>query len=87
MHAIDNGFENLFDDFQPSEDQSADPQTFSGPPLNAGQSDSQAIKDLRSLIGDHDLDHFFHDRELICIIIKIDRDLHNYFSLKISIII
>ena len=28
---------------------------------------NQAIKDLRSLIGDHDLDHFFHDRELIAI--------------------
>ena len=29
MHVIDNGFENLFDDFQQSEDQSADLQALS----------------------------------------------------------
>ena len=45
----------------------------------------QAIKDLRSLIGDHDLDHFFNDRDLICIIMKNDRDLDYYVCLKISI--
>ena len=27
----------------------------------------QGIKDLRLLIDNHDLDHFFHDRELIMI--------------------
>ena len=36
------------------------------------------IKDLRSLIGDHDLDHFFHDRELIAITSENDRDLLNF---------
>ena len=40
----------------------------------------QAIKDLRSLIGDHDLDHFFHDRELIAITSDNDRDLLNFLS-------
>ena len=39
----------------------------------------QGIKDLRSLIGDHDLDHFFHDRELIVITSENDRDLFNFF--------
>ena len=38
----------------------------------------QAIKDRRSLIGDHDLDHFFHDRELIEINSENDRDLLNF---------
>ena len=38
----------------------------------------QAIKDLRSLIGKHDLDHFFHDRELIAITSENDRDLLNF---------
>ena len=42
-HVIDNGFENLFDDFQQSEDQSADPQPLPGPPLSAGQSDSHTV--------------------------------------------
>ena len=37
----------------------------------------QGIKNLRSLIGDHDLDHFFHDREMIAITCKNDRDLPN----------
>ena len=39
----------------------------------------QVIKDLRSLIGDHDLDHFFHNRELIVIITENDCDLFNFF--------
>ena len=43
MHVIGNGFKSLFDDFQQSEDQSADPQPLSGPPLNAGQSDSHTV--------------------------------------------
>ena len=43
MHVIDNGFKSLFDDFQQSEDQSTDPQSSSGPPLNAGQSDSHTV--------------------------------------------
>ena len=43
MHVIDNGFKSLFDDFQQSEDQSVDPQPFSGPPLNVGQSDSHTV--------------------------------------------
>ena len=38
----------------------------------------QGIKDLQSLIGDHDLDHFFHDRELITITLKNDHDLLNF---------
>ena len=43
MHVIDNGFKSLFDDFQQSEDQSADPQPLSGPPLNVSQSDSHTV--------------------------------------------
>ena len=38
----------------------------------------QGIKDLRSLIGDHDLDHFFHDRELIAITMENDHDLYHF---------
>ena len=40
----------------------------------------QAIKDLRSLIGDHDLDHFFHDRELIAITSENDHHLLNFLA-------
>ena len=40
----------------------------------------QAIKDLRSLIGDHDLDHFFRDRELIAITSENDRYLLNFWA-------
>ena len=40
----------------------------------------QAIKDLRSLIGDHDLDHFFRDRELIAITSENDRYLLNFLA-------
>ena len=48
MHVIDDGFENVFDDFQPLEDQSVDPQPLPGsssqcPPSNAGQPDSQMV--------------------------------------------
>ena len=39
----------------------------------------QGIKDLRSLVGDHDLDHFFHDCELIAITSEKDLDLFNFF--------
>ena len=38
----------------------------------------QVIKDLRSLIGDHDIDHFFHDHELIAITRENDHDLLNF---------
>ena len=48
MHVVDDGFENVFDDFQPLEDQSVDPQPLPGsssqcPPSNAGQPDSQMV--------------------------------------------
>ena len=43
MHDINNGFKSIFDGFQQSEDQSADPQPLSGPPLNEGQSDSHTV--------------------------------------------
>ena len=42
---------------------------------------TQGIKDLRSLIGNHDLDHFFHNRELITITSENDRDFLNFSPL------
>ena len=48
MHVTDDGFENVFDDVQPLEDQSVDPQPLPGSssqclPSNAGQPDSQMV--------------------------------------------
>ena len=38
----------------------------------------QGMRYLLSLISDHNLDHFFHDRELITITTENDHDLFNF---------
>ena len=48
-------------------------------PFASPQLKKQGIKYLRSLIVDHDLDHFFNDRELRMISMENDRDLLNFF--------
>ena len=51
-----------------------------------GVYNGQRIKDLRSFIGDHDLDRFFNDCELIAITTDIDHDLFIFFLTSVTII-